>query len=119
MNPEYVEKLGLAVQNGWRPDMQRLEKLERVSQMQRTDYREAWAWMHFLLHSSPDTKQVLADYLQELRTDRNPRPLSERVKEELPNADERLLAYFITLTTPGHATVTPPPTVHGASMRRP
>ena len=42
----------------------------------------------------------------------------ERVQDFL--ADERLLAYFITLTTPGHAAVTPPPTVvRGASSRGP
>ena len=71
--------LATAAKNGWRPDMQRLERLEKVEQMQKSDYREAWGWMHFLLHSSPDTKQVLLAYLQELRTNPNPGPLRPRL----------------------------------------
>lgn len=89
-----VHKLALAMQNGWRPDLDRLEKLEKVEQMQRTDYREAWAWVHFMLHSSTDSREVLLSYLKELRTDPNPPPLSQRLRSEIRDVDQRMLSYL-------------------------
>ena len=50
------------------PDLAKLEKLTLVSQMERPQYREAWAWVHFMLHSKPESKAVLLSYLQQLRT---------------------------------------------------
>lgn len=49
------------------PSLARLEKLTRVEQMQSREYRESWAWTHFLIHYSPDTQRVLALYLRSLR----------------------------------------------------
>ena len=49
------------------PSLPRLEKLVRVDQMQIREYRESWAWTHFLIHYSPETQRVLALYLRTLR----------------------------------------------------
>lgn len=105
-NAEYAQQLTTALQNGWKPDVQRLEQLADVSQMQKADYLEAWAWAHFLLHDSDDTRAVLVDYLNELRFEAKPGPLSDRLRESLPNFDERFVAYAATLSqnliTAGH-----------------
>jgi len=105
-NAEYAQQLTEALQNGWRPDVQRLEQLADVSQMQKADYLEAWAWAHFMLHDSDDTRAVLVDYLNELRFEAKPGPLSDRLRESLPNFDERFVAYAATLSqnliTAGH-----------------
>lgn len=97
VNPQYVTRLSEAIGNGWRPDMTRLERLEKVDQMHLADYREAWAWTHFLLHSTPDTRQVLLGYLADLRTNPNPEALSKRLARETPEADARFLSYISTL----------------------
>lgn len=49
------------------PSLARLEKLTRVEQMRMREYRESWAWTHFLIHYSPETQRVLALYLRSLR----------------------------------------------------
>ncbi len=49
------------------PSLARLEKLTRVDQMRLREYRESWAWTHFLIHYSPETQRVLALYLRSLR----------------------------------------------------
>lgn len=49
------------------PSLTRLEKLSRVDQMRIREYRESWAWTHFLIHYSPETQRVLALYLRSLR----------------------------------------------------
>ena len=95
----YVEWLTQAMQNGWQPDMERLERIEQVSQMQRAEYREAWAWVHFLLHSSPETRQVLLGYLNDLRSRSSPTPISERLADEIPANKERFLSYLAGLNT--------------------
>lgn len=97
VNPDYAHLLMTAVQNGWRPDLERLETLEAVKEMQRADYRESWAWTHWMLHGSDEGREVLLGYLRELRTNPNPGKLSDRLFTEVPAADERLLAYVTTL----------------------
>ncbi len=94
---DYPRQLGTAIANGWQPDMARLESLQDVAQMQRADYQEAWAWVHFLLHSSDDTHQLLLDYLQELRDNPHPPSLATRLEETLPAAQDRYLSHITSL----------------------
>ncbi|MFN9200174.1 MAG: hypothetical protein ACK5WR_19035 [Planctomycetaceae bacterium] len=103
INNEHAQLLASDVQRGaWRPDLARLEYLEEVQDMARADYREAWAWVHFMMHSSPDTRQVLLEYLQDLRTNPNPGPLRDRLSAVAPQLDQRMLGYVASLNGPGH-----------------
>lgn len=99
INGEYVVELPEALAGGWRPDLARLERLERFEQMQRIDYQEAWAWVHFMLHSTPENRQTLVSYLHDLRDQPQPAPLSKRLAEAQPSLDERFTAYLGSLTT--------------------
>ena len=45
----------------------------------RDDYAECWAWVHFLLESSPETKLLLREYLYRLHVDGSTVPLSSRM----------------------------------------
>jgi hypothetical protein len=97
VNVEYAHRLAEALANGWKPDIERLERLEEFSQMQRFDYQEAWAWVHFMLHSTPEAKEALVAYLRDLRTQTQPVPLSVRLQREVPEFQERLLSYVASL----------------------
>lgn len=105
-NTEYVERLTTAINNGWRPDIRRLERLENVSQMQRADYQEAWAWVHLLLHDVPQGRELLLGYLAELRTNGNPAPLHDRLDTHFPTATTRLLEHIASLQPSDHWTGT-------------
>ena len=48
------------------PSLDRLAKLETIDDMGAKEYRDAWAWTHFLIHRSPETHRLLAAYLQML-----------------------------------------------------
>jgi len=50
------------------PSLDRLARLETIDDMGAKEYREAWAWTHFLIHRSPETHRLLAAYLQMLAT---------------------------------------------------
>src|SRR5262249_22145501 len=54
------------------PDLARLEQLSQVQHMTPAEYREAWAWVHFMLFGNAEAKSVLLKYLQQLRTNPNP-----------------------------------------------
>ncbi|MBR4750406.1 MAG: hypothetical protein IK077_01445 [Thermoguttaceae bacterium] len=48
------------------PSLPRLEKLTRVDQMKTREYRESWSWVHYMIHYSPRTQRILANYLRTL-----------------------------------------------------
>jgi len=103
INNEHAQLLVVGVQRGaWRPDLGRLESLEKVEEMRRADYRESWAWVHFMLHSSPDTRMVLLQYLADLRTDPTPGSMKSRLQQQVPDLDQRLLGYVASLNGPAH-----------------
>jgi len=96
LNLDHSVRLAKRLQNGWHPDMQRLERLDEFAQMKRSDYQESWAWVHYMLHSSPDSKAALLDYLYDLRTESNPTRLSQRLQEATPNTQERFVSHLGT-----------------------
>jgi hypothetical protein len=112
MNRDYAIRLTTAVENGWRPDLERLENLTTVEQMQKADYQESWAWVHYLLHDGPETRAVLLDYLHELRTNDHPPKLKDRLQREVPQFEERLLQYASTLPKGGLASGADDPLPH-------
>lgn len=95
-HPEHAQKLSLALANGWQPDLQRLEKIETVSEMQRADYQEAWAWVHYLLHECPDGRGMLVDYCQALRNSSHPPRFAADIYRHVPGAEIRLVSYLST-----------------------
>lgn len=99
INTEYAHRLSDSLANGWRPDMKRLERFDEFLQMQRIDYQEAWSWAHYMLHTTPEAKQVLLSYLKDLRTTSHPHPLSERLQQVDPQFAARFLAYLASLNT--------------------
>jgi hypothetical protein len=60
-------------------DLARLESVREVKDMTAIEYREAWAWVHFLLRGPAEAKPVLLSYLAQLRHDANPPPLSPQL----------------------------------------
>jgi len=51
---------------GMIPSLDRLARLETIDDMGAREYRDSWAWTHFLIHRSPETHRLLAAYLQML-----------------------------------------------------
>ncbi|MCL2744699.1 MAG: DUF1570 domain-containing protein [Planctomycetaceae bacterium] len=62
-NP-YMNVIRWNVRFGAVPSLRRLERLEDISQMDNREYRDSWAWTHFMIHHSPKTHRLLAGYLQ-------------------------------------------------------
>jgi hypothetical protein len=99
LNRDYAMRLAGNLSQGWKPDLDRLESLEEVDDMQKGDYMEAWAWVHFLLHHSDETRTVLVDYLHELRSSAKPGLLSKRLRDAIPTAEHRFAVHAASLTS--------------------
>jgi hypothetical protein len=79
VNRTHLDHLRHDATTPFQPDLARLEQLSQVQQMTPAEYREAWAWVHLMLHDKPEAKAVLTTYLQQLRSNANPGALGSRL----------------------------------------
>jgi hypothetical protein len=108
VNLEHLGPLPEDLASGWAPDLRRLEGLEDVRRMSPRDYREAWAWTHYLLHAPGPGKAALLSYLADLRTMPDARRLSERLDRASGSSNVRLLSYLERVRERPLAAASPP-----------
>src|SRR5262245_45426396 len=89
-----------------RPELARLEKLTKVEEMSPAEYREAWAWAHFMLRSTPENRSALLGYLQQLRTNANPGPLRPKLAVLNHSPEESLVRHVQRIEVPSSRTPT-------------
>jgi len=94
LNPKHLDQVRQA---SVRFDLDRLERLEEIHQMSPAEYRESWAWVHLMLRSSPQAKQALLSYLQDLRTNPNPGPLRPRLASAFLSLDGAMQTHLTDL----------------------
>ncbi len=92
-NPHQA-RLKWAMRLLWRPNLERLEQKTSLSEMSQEDYRESWAWVHFLLHGPNDVQRVLPDYLRSIQSGDPPGPLSKTLDAKIPNAGRRMVTHL-------------------------
>ncbi|HEV3203718.1 MAG TPA: DUF1570 domain-containing protein [Gemmataceae bacterium] len=97
INGKHLEQIRKDPPESFKPDLARLEELSQVQQMTPSEYREAWAWVHLILADKPEAKAVLVQYLQQLRTNPTPGPLSPRLASIYPSLNEALTKHLATL----------------------
>lgn len=88
---KYVRFNALLVQV---PKLESLEQLSGLSEMNRTKYRHAWAWIHFMLHGPPEAREELSRYLADIRALTPPGKLSRRLRHRMPNLERRFAEHF-------------------------
>ncbi|WP_437187975.1 DUF1570 domain-containing protein [Planctomicrobium sp. SH668] len=74
--------------------IRKLEELIDVDQMHRDDYRDSWAWVHFLLHGRHPGRTELLRYLDSLKAGENSESLSDQLQVAYPHLDELLLDHL-------------------------
>lgn len=94
---------------GKAPSLERLEKLQWIHQMGEREYRESWAWVHFLIHYSPLSQKLLAFYLRTLTPEKQDgismersfaiqktTPMTNLLKNYVPEYREDFVKHFKT-----------------------
>ena len=83
--------------DSWRPDLARLDAIPSSDDLNRADYAESWAWVHFLLYGNPTRKALLLNYLRELHQHGCAEPLSKQLASYGPTLEESLAAHLWSL----------------------
>jgi hypothetical protein len=93
---EYLRKPTFA------PDLARLEKISQSQTVlkERSEYRESWAWVHLMLRTSPEAKQVLLGYLQTLRSSSSTGSLLAKLREVHADTNTALVEHLNSLPSP-------------------
>jgi hypothetical protein len=97
LNQPHVDLLSDMTKEHWRPNLPRLEKLTEAAQLDQRDYAESWAWVYFFLNSPPERREVLTNYLAQLRTRGGGEPLSVRLAALQIEPGEPLTKYIASL----------------------
>jgi hypothetical protein len=97
LNRPHLEQLAGESAPIWQPDLSRLERLKTTEEMTQKEYAQSWAWVHFLLESSPQRQQILRSYLQSLTKSQAREPLSEQLKRAEPQCEQQLTDYLAVL----------------------
>ena len=93
-NREHVLWLRTQLSQGrWQPNLVRLEHLPPTADMNEADYAEAWLWVHYLLQSFSEQREMLRGYLADLRSDTHTAPLSARLRESFRDPDRELVEH--------------------------
>ena len=80
LHREHVDHLaGRLLEGTWQPNLDTLEGLTVPGDMSQDHYAEAWCWVHWMLHTTPERREILQDYLADLRRDGKTAPLPLRL----------------------------------------
>jgi Protein of unknown function (DUF1570) len=82
------------VRTGELPRLVELEAMDDLDDMGREEYRDAWAWVHFMLHGPQEARDELVSYLGELRSGGEPGRLSDRLRRRVPDLNRRIAEHF-------------------------
>ncbi len=87
--------LSKKVDEGWYPNLTRLEKMHSMSQMNLTDYAEAWSWVHLLMTDVPKGQAIIAGFLADRRRDVYPlAPMSQRLIQQVRSPHSHWYSHF-------------------------
>jgi hypothetical protein len=92
-NP-HLATVKAALSIGQQPRLEELESLSDLDEMGRAEYRDAWAWVHFMLHGPPEAREELLRYLSDLESGIDPGPLSTRLRRRIPDIHRQVIEHF-------------------------
>lgn len=76
------------------PKLEKLEGLQGIGDMDSADYRNAWAWVHFMFHGPREAHAELVRYLDDIRNAVPPGQLSHRLRRRIPDLENRFAEHF-------------------------
>jgi hypothetical protein len=90
----YTRQVKWSARLGFVASLDRLEGIGDMKLLGPREYRQAWAWVHFLLHGPADAQAELKAYLNDIERHTPPGHLSKRLAEKLSDADAAFAAHF-------------------------
>ncbi|HLA86160.1 MAG TPA: hypothetical protein VJL29_15340 [Thermoguttaceae bacterium] len=94
-NP-YLKSVKWAVRFGMIAGIEDLEREDDFSKFGRNDYRDSWAWVHFMLHGPAEARHELIRYLADVQANNPPGTFSVRLARRVHDAPSQLARHFKT-----------------------
>jgi len=91
---DHLRKLQWYARFGKTPNIERLEEIDSINGMGQTEYRDAWGWVHFMIHGPAEAREVLKDYLADIQAHSPPGILSQRLRQRIPDLDRQLSTHL-------------------------
>jgi len=79
---------------GVKTAIEKLEKKGEVTEMGSAEYRDAWAWVHYMLYGSRDAHGELVLYLRDIAGNVPPGSLGARLAQRIPGLEQEYLSHF-------------------------
>lgn len=92
-NP-YLAEVVRQSQLGWTADLDDLQRRRGMADMNQSQYRDSWAWVHFLLHGPPEGRTALDEYLKRIRDDQPDRGFRETLDQYMTDSRSKMLNHF-------------------------
>ena len=93
-NNSHLSALRWDLRLGNVPRIAHLEAKRDLTDMSATDYRHAWAWVHFMMHGPIEAREQLVQFLGDIRVSTPPGKLSDHLEHRLPGLEKRLVQHF-------------------------
>jgi len=90
----HLDKIKWNARFGIKTSVAKLEANASLQQMSGADYRDAWAWVHFMLYGSADAHAELVLFLRAIGQGVPPGSLGDRLESRIPNVGREYLAHF-------------------------
>ena len=79
------------------PPLAKLESFRDLSDMKHDDYRDAWAWVHFMLHGPLEARAELYSYLADIQAHVPPGKLGDRLRRRVPQLERKFMLHFASI----------------------
>lgn len=90
----HLPKVRWAARFGQVPKIEKLDKIATLDLMGQNEYRNAWAWVHFMLHGSSSARMELIRYLGDIQAQSPPGSLVERLRRRVPDLEQQFTEHF-------------------------
>ena len=92
-NP-HLTTIRALLRQGTSPRLEALEEISDLKNMGRDEYRDAWAWVHFMIHGPREAHAELISYLEEAQSGGEKEKLSARLRRRVPDLERRMAEHF-------------------------
>jgi len=92
-NP-YLDEVARQSQFGWSADLGDLQRRRAMADMNQSQYRDSWAWVHFLLHGPAEGRIALNEYLDMIREGQANRGFQRTLDRYMTDSRTKMLNHF-------------------------
>jgi hypothetical protein len=93
-NNPHLAELRKVMRGGHLPRVEALEAITEFADLGRDEYRDSFAWVHFMLHGPRPAHEELVNFLADRRAGRDTEPLSSRLRRRIPDLERRFVEHI-------------------------